>query len=406
MNLLATLRRLVLGLTGVFALVLLLVGYWMLRANASEVEPHLGLESWTAVSDGMHNSNTDLIFWRGHYYLIHARSPYHFGSPDCQLVLWRSEDARIWEELRRYSVAGEDIRDPKFAAIGDRLLLYAAPNKVFEPRPYTTVVSSTEDGEHWSGFVEVDPGGWVFWRPKSRDGRTWYVPAYISGMGEVSLFASEDGRRWREVSVIHDEDGASETGVEFLPDGRLLATVRLEYETRWFGNAKAATMVAVAEAPYEDWKRTRSEVDRLDGPCLFAHAGRIYAVARRDPGPAAGWINRRASIFTRKRTALYLLEPERVVLLSDLPSAGDTSYAGCVAREGALVTSYYTSDATRDWPWILGMVRASEIRMARVPLDRLAAVADRAARRARFEAPPPTAARPSTRLPAPEFTEE
>ena len=64
------------------------------------------------------------------------------------------------------------------------------------------------------------------------------------------------------------------------------------------------------------------------------------------------------------------------MFLSDLPSAGDTSYAGVVLRDGALFASYYTSDPTRDWPWLLGMFLRSEIRMARVELASLAALAD------------------------------
>jgi hypothetical protein len=63
------------------------------------------------------------------------------------------------------------------------------------------------------------------------------------------------------------------------------------------------------------------------------------------------------------------------VRLSDLPSAGDTSYAGVVLRGGALWVSYYTSDVNRDFPWALGMVRASDIRMARVDLASLAKLA-------------------------------
>jgi hypothetical protein len=37
--------------------------------------------------------------------------------------------------------------------------------------------------------------------------------------------------------------------------------------------------------------------------------------------------------------------------------------------------SYYTSDITRDWPWIMGMVGPTEIRMAKVNLPSLEALA-------------------------------
>jgi hypothetical protein len=63
------------------------------------------------------------------------------------------------------------------------------------------------------------------------------------------------------------------------------------------------------------------------------------------------------------------------VYLSDLPSAGDTSYAGAVLLEDAVLISYYTSPTDRDVPWITGMLSQTNIRLARISLASLAAVA-------------------------------
>ena len=82
------------------------------------------------------------------------------------------------------------------------------------------------------------------------------------------------------------------------------------------------------------------------------------------------------SIFSRKRTALYRVEEAGLVHLSNLPSAGDTSYAGLVRRGDNLYISYYTNDADKDYPWILGMVSPSEIRMARINLPSLEALSE------------------------------
>ena len=59
--------------------------------------------------------------------------------------------------------------------------------------------------------------------------------------------------------------------------------------------------------------------------------------------------------------------------LTDLPSCGDTSYAGVVVKDDVLYTCYYTSDIRRDPPWIIGMLDPSSIRMARVPMEALEA---------------------------------
>jgi hypothetical protein len=130
----------------------------------------------------------------------------------------------------------------------------------------------------------------------------------------------------------------------------------------------------VAEPPYESWATRKSQVTRLDGPALFSYGGRIFAVARHQPG-RRGPLTRLGSAFSRKRTALYLIEPERLVHLSDLPSAGDTSYAGVVLREGHLYADYYTNRVDRDYPWLLGMFLATDIRMAKIPLENLLEVA-------------------------------
>jgi hypothetical protein len=176
--------------------------------------------------------------------------------------------------------------------------------------------------------------------------------------------------------VLHEGDANDETALEFLADGRMLFTARLEVTPdSVLGNEGARTLIGVAPPPYKDWKTVDSRVTRLDGPALFAHAGRIFAVARYQPGPF-GRFTRMASALARKRTALYEVREDRLVYLSDLPSAGDTSYAGVVLRDGLLTIDYYTSDVQRDVPWILGMFQRSDIRIATLPVDRLVALAD------------------------------
>ena len=72
--------------------------------------------------------------------------------------------------------------------------------------------------------------------------------------------------------------------------------------------------------------------------------------------------------------AATFLEPDRLVRLSDLPSAGDTSYAGVVLRDDALWTEYYTSRIDRDYPWFLALFLPTELHMARIPLDAVRAL--------------------------------
>jgi len=371
--------KILLGVLALLGLVpLLWAGSGWLRRNPVVVDPTLGLETWDVVADGRHNSNTDMIFWRGAFWLVHAASPWHLGTTRSRLVVRRSEDALRWETKAMLRAPGRDIRDPKLLAVGDQLLLYALPNSGTMATPEGTVLAESDDGARWTDFGPVGPRGWLFWRPKTRDGRTWYVPAYWKDHGESILLRSDDGRHWERVSTIHRGEGNDETAIEFLPDGRMLATARLEVTPdSVLGNRDAATLLAVAAPPYTEWRKTRSRATRLDGPALFTHGGRVYAVARNQVG-GRGPLTRLGGVLARKRTALFRVEPHRLVHLLDLPSAGDTSYAGVVIRDGMLYIDYYTSRVDRDYPWLLGMFLPTDIRMARLPLGSLASLSEAA----------------------------
>jgi hypothetical protein len=53
-----------------------------------------------------------------------------------------------------------------------------------------------------------------------------------------------------------------------------------------------------------------------------------------------------------------------LVWLADLPSAGDTAYAGVASWNQKIVISYYTSAPHRDISWIAGMLAPTSVRVA------------------------------------------
>ena len=193
-------------------------------ANGARVRNDLGLEHWSAISDGKHNLTTDMILWRGNFYLVHASSPWHIASHESKIVLWRSADALTWKPIAEFRMPGGDIRDPKLAVIHDRLFLYVLRNVGFVAEPSATAFTVSDDGVTWTPLEDCTPKGWLFWRPKTQDGKTWYVPAYWNQHGKSVLLKSTDGRSWTVVSQIHEGDHNDETDFEFMDDGRLLAT--------------------------------------------------------------------------------------------------------------------------------------------------------------------------------------
>ncbi|HUY00802.1 MAG TPA: hypothetical protein VMV49_14670 [Candidatus Deferrimicrobium sp.] len=360
----------VLWIFGVFLGSVLL--FWYLRPNTINVNEKIVIDSWVAVT-GRHNSNTDMIAWNGTIYLIHDQRPFHLGSTEAKLIIWNSTDAYTWTKVIEFQVPGNDIRDPKFAIIDNRLFLYALKNLGVMATPYQTVYTYTEDGINWQPFQDIAQMGWLFWRPKTNDNITWYVPAYWHKHGQSILLNSTDGINWNIIAPIYIGEGNDETAIEFLPDGRMICTARLEgKEDTIFGSSNASTLIATSSYPFDNWSSyIKSRVTRLDGPVLFSYENRTFAVGRNQVGPRT-YFTELGGVFSRKRTSIFLVnETTGLTHLTDLPSAGDTSYAGVVRIDEELYVSYYTSDITKDYPWILGMISDSDIRIAKMNLTAL-----------------------------------
>lgn len=354
----------------VIGILFLIIVWSMNRTNNAEVDKLFRYNLDVMYSDGLHNSNSDMICWRGVFYLIHANSPFHFGSTNCKLLLWKSNDGHKWEKIKEFNSAGEDIRDPKFAEINGQLFLYVLVNKDFVAEPYRTLYARSRDGKNWTPFepLKGDADGWLLWRPKTRNFIEWYVTGYWNEHGKSALFCSRDGICWELVSIIYEGDRSDETDFEFLPDGTIICTARLEFSDSWLGHPDGCTLVATSQPPYKEWNKTWSVITRLDGPCLFVFEGKVFATGRRDysnTGPF--WYM--GSILNRKRTSLWSVTPEGLIWLTDFPSAGDTSYGGVAMRGDNIYMCYYSSPITKDYPWVLGMFGQTDIFMLKCNKD-------------------------------------
>ena len=371
----------------------LLVVSWLFQAKYQPlIEPEnagsdMQMETWTVADDGQHNAFTDLLFWHEQYWLVYVSSPSHFASNKSRLVLSRSSDAHHWQEVRKFDGAGQDIRDPKFGIVHDQLFLYALLNQSFDPEPYKTIVTHSQNGLDWTPFEDVMPDGWLLGRPATVNGSTWFAPAHRTDEGSAVLLRSTDGLNW----VIHSAifkgkvERADETALLFSKGADMLAVTRLEEGSSIFGSDHAVTLISTASPPYTTWIETaRSSATRLDGPILFSAHDQIYAVGRRQPCPGArsGIRDRfrkmidkkkQGSVFSQKRTALFQVgkNGSGLTFLSDLPSSGDTSYAGVVVQDEKAFISYYTNDPDKDYPWILGMLLPTRIQISMFNFTRL-----------------------------------
>jgi hypothetical protein len=207
----------------------------------------------------------------------------------------------------------------------------------------------------------------------------YYSAAYEDGDLQVKLFRSTDGEHWTEGAQIYgvSEDTPLETELIFMPSGRMLGLVRMDgtNEDLLGFQGRLRTKVCWADPPYDafDCPQELNGV-RLDGAKAFFWKHRLFVVARKDIlGPGI-----------RKRTALYEITghldggPIGIVELGELPSAGDTAYAGTVGiGRGRFLVSWYSSDIALDPNWVVGLISRSDIWLASLDLKRLPRPADR-----------------------------
>jgi hypothetical protein len=328
-----------------------------------------------------HNENTDLAVFGGATYLVHRTAMSQILGPNSSLRISRSDDhGRTWNLLTVLpAVDDRDLRDPCFYVIDGKLAIKALtrlPVSSFRDSNVDTIAVgsiSPDGGQTWSPLAPIGPPTWSFWRIRDDAAGVHHAAAYEDGDKSVALFSSVDGVNWSHGAEIygHPEDTPLETELVFMPSGKLLALVRMDgTDQELLGNiGRLRTKVCWASPPYAAWDCSH-ELDgvRLDGPVAFFHGPRLFVVARKHLLEDA----------MRKRTALYELTGDldggelSIIEHAELPSAGDTSYAGVAAidRDRVLVT-WYSTPLVLDDPWAIAVFGPSDIWQATLDLSRL-----------------------------------
>lgn len=329
-----------------------------------------------------HNENTDLTRWKGAIWFVHRTADSQILGPNSSLRVYRSRNEGRTFQLRAIipAVFDRDIRDPHFYQHGGRLYMKAITRtQGFGIRDVgvdsISVEMHSRNGRKWSPVREIGPVRWGFWRVVQQ-GDTYYSAAYEDGDLRVVLYRSRDGEHWTAGPEIYGvaRDTPLETELVFSPSGkRMLALVRLDgTDDVYLGHQGGLhTGVCWAAKPYDAFSCPQDLAGvRLDGHVAFYWKRRLFVVARKhleDPE-------------IRKRTALYEITgnleggPLAIREWGELPSAGDTSYAGIARIRGArFLTTWYSSDVVADPGWIPGLFGPSDIWQAVIDLARLPA---------------------------------
>jgi hypothetical protein len=315
-----------------------------------------------------HNENTDLVRFHGDIFLVHRTAHSQILGPNSALHIYRSKDsgASFQETATILAPVDRDLRDPHFYIKGDTLFIKALTrlpvNSTRDSNVDTiAMISSSPDGATWSDLSAITPKTWSLWRIKESKG-IFYSAAYEDGDKSVWLYTSPDGKVWTKGAQIYGvaADTPLETELSFLPSGKLLALVRMDgTDGEILGDTgRHRTRVCRADAPYTAFDcPTEISDQRLDGPVSFFHDKRLFVVARKHLGAS-----------DRKRTSLFEIKgdlesgPLTAAEVGELPSAGDTSYAGVVDLDAThTLVTWYSGDVDKDEGWAFGMFDTTDI---------------------------------------------
>lgn len=332
------------------------------------------------------------------------------------------------------ATAGRDLRDPAFFVVkgpGGTESLHLKAITRLPTDPSQTLTRDTgvasisvgfvsADGTHWGPLARLAPNTWSFWRVKQVAG-AFYSAAYHDGDSSVSLFSSTDGATWTEGAQVFgvSADTPLETELVPMPNGELLALVRTDgADADLAGNdGNQRTHVCWAAPPFTSFRCPETVVgERLDGPVAFWWQGRLFVIARRHVDTDG--------VRMRKRTALFELmaaqrgtfdggaeagvlvtvdsgvdasvaasgdwgsgaaadaggdggafDGEPVLAVKwwgDLPSAGDTAYAGVAMTDATHArVVWYAGDTVADVDWYVSMFGPTNIWLATIDLSRV-----------------------------------
>ncbi|MFH1568768.1 MAG: hypothetical protein ABIL09_12285 [Gemmatimonadota bacterium] len=326
-------------------------------------------------ADGYHNAFTDLIRWRGHYYLSFRTAQAHAVDPPGDVVVYRSPDLKDWELCARLDTGGDD-RDPKLIDAGDRLGVVfgtwfprwrgsGVPN---EPWDLISHVSASRDGTSWSQPRQVYGVNYWLWRILPAEGGFYCAAYHFARRGDrdmrtVHLLRSEDLFDWRLVGLMRAGGGPGEP-VLFQPEPGVLHCVARTLEPRdhsWLGRSRA---------PYEKWAWQDLGV-MIHAPVVLEVGGRRVVAGRsqEEDLPAGSFVPTGEQVRQAgHHTSVWELAPGGTAAhLVTVPSAGDCSYCGlALDPDGDLAMSYYSQHERLPLP--AGPPTPADVFLARIRL--------------------------------------
>ena len=240
--------------------------------------------------NGEHNAFTDLVRFKGRFYLTFRSCPDgHMVNPTASVIILASDDTKDWKQVHRFSVALRDTRDPHFLVFKDKLFVYtgtwysgatALAREDYDLNKHLGYAAWTDDGATWHSPIMLEGTfGHYIWRAAVFGGKAYLCgrrnigfAVGVRGEGrkvESLMLESDDGLIWRKRAVFQEIAG-DETAFLFEPDGSVLAVGR---------RSSGTAQLLRSKPPYTQWDR--KDLDRYIGGPLITKWGNRYVVGGR-----------------------------------------------------------------------------------------------------------------------------
>jgi len=226
-----------------------------------------------------HNAFTDLVRHKDTWWCVFREGKTHV-SDDGKLRIITSSDGAKWESAALISSGTEDLRDAKLTVAPDgTFLVYGAGvDRRISPQVLRSYVWSSKDGRSWSDARAIGLVDDWLWRVTYHDG-TYYSVGY--GCSEIGrgnqtnscrLYKSKDGLTFDVlVEGYRSGDYSNESRILFRPDKTALCLLRRDPDHGLLGTASP---------PYTKW-HWKDVGCRIGGPeMLLLPDGRLLAAVR------------------------------------------------------------------------------------------------------------------------------
>lgn len=290
-----------------------------------------------------HNAFTDLERFQDQWICAFREANGHVGPEDFgKLRVIGSEDGKEWKSLALLESPEVDLRDAKLSITpSGKLLLnsceYIKAKDTAEKRHNHSVTFLSKDGTTWEGPHHIADKGYWLWQTTWK-GDAGYSLGYQWGDEDATRFyKTKDGKTY-EKYVDHlrpPGDRSNEHSIVFDQQDRALMLLRRDNTS---SISAGLAMLGMSEAPYRDWEWRRLPIS-IGGPSMLQIPdGRFVTCVRRyENEDHANWGSQWTEVgFIDPKTGAYTAGVQ-------LPSGGDSSYAGMIWREDRLWLSYYSS---------------------------------------------------------------